>query len=360
MKHYLRIILLFFSLSGFSQQDTIVIHDFTKVMISVDRNDKMLPVTKLENVSQAGFFIDRASQGKIKICTTDEVYIWVDGRFFDKQKNCHIYEPEELMVLSAADTIFISFYSKKSLSGLTCELIKFDEYQVIKEDPKEPRNIRNSFQEFVLISSLLLIGFIAFVTVKHPSRINYLLGKSFTFKISSYEFVNTQFVSQASLILLSLLSLVLGFFGVYYDQLLELGYLENDLTFWELCIQWIRVSIYILGILFLKWIIVTVIARLFKFRDINHFQLFDFINFTLILCMPIFIITALDFIINVKENSWISEGFTFVFPTCLILFILWFSYKFVSNSPRRKLLIFSYLCATEIIPAIVVLGWLYK
>lgn len=353
-------VFLVYSLIANAQLDTVVVHDYTKVMVTVDANDRLTPVTDLSELQQAGFFIIGQPEGYLKVCNDTPLYLWVNGRLYARIDGCDFFKPEELFSYAQSDSIYVSLYTETQLSEIECQLISFEKLQILKEDPALPRIPRNEFREFAITSILILLLLFAFLVIQHPSRVGYLSRRTFTFKISAYEFINTNFLSSSSIVLVLTLSFLLSYFVVYLDQQLMLDIIVENDSFWGLLNSWVVIGAGITILFFIKWIVVSIVSTLFQFREINNYQLFDFLNFLTVGGVLIFLSLVLDFVLNTQVDSWIGPGFVYVFMVVLILYIIWFSLKFVNNSPRKKLLIISYLCATEIIPAILIFGWFLK
>ena len=356
MRKIICLVCLFGSFMLNAQSDTIVVHDYTKMMISTDQDGKISPLVSLRKTNQAGFFITEGTKGKLKICNNSALYIWVNGRLLDVIKECEIYDPTSLFLEQEKDTLYLSFYSDAGLSGLVFQQIVFKKLQVFKEHPKMLREVRNGLKEFTVIATVILMLSLGFASIRDKSRMRFLMNRTLTFKTGSYEFINTNFVSPSGITFVLLFSLLLGFLGIYFDQLLQLGFIEVGNSFSGLLYWWLKLGLGIFFLLIFKWVLTSVVSKLFHFREVHNYQLFDFINFSLSLLILIFLFAIFDFIINPQPLSWIGSDFILVFPGILILFVLWFSLKFVNNSPRNKLVIISYLCATEIIPAILIFG----
>lgn len=343
-----------------AQQDTIVVTDYTKVMVSTDSDGEVYPITNLEDTNQAGFFINNKPAGQIRICHSEELFVWANGKLIDILSECKFYKPEQFYSKSNSDTVYISLSSKGSLLDLKCDLVVFESLLVIKDEVSVPREVRSAFKEFSIIALIVMLAFLGLIITAYPARISYLAEKTFTFKISSYEFVNTNFFSGGSMYLVSFYSLVLSFIGLYLNGLVHIELVQTPTSTGEYLWKWVQLALLVFTLFFTKWIIISVVAQLFKFRGLKNFQLFDFLNFNLVLLLPVLLFVVVDFVLNTAADTWISEGFLILFPIILILFVIWFTLKFVNNSPRKKLIIISYLCATEIIPAIILLGLFYK
>ncbi|MEQ9468834.1 MAG: DUF4271 domain-containing protein [Ekhidna sp.] len=360
MRQLLTIFLFFVLTSVSAQQDTIVIADYTKVMVGTDSDGAIYPITSLEGTSQAGLFLNSLPNGEIRICNPEKLFIWIDGQLFDHVEGCKFYKPSELFDYVKSDTIYLSLSTEGTLADLTCDLLIYEELVVVKDEVPVSREIRDSFSEFTIICLVILAFTLGVILSRYNTRVSYILERAFTFKISAYEFVNTSFFSTASMYLVSFYALSLSFVGLYMDEMLSTEFFGELNSTLEYLWLWVRLSVLVFSLFIAKWTLISVIAKLFHFRGLRNFQLFDFLNFNLVLLAPIIIFLVVDFIINLPAQSWVSHGFLVLFPVMLILFIVWFTFKFVNNSPHKKLIIISYLCATEIIPVIIILGFFYK
>ncbi|WP_421764058.1 DUF4271 domain-containing protein [Ekhidna sp.] len=360
MERLLVFVFIIFSTNAFGQSDTIVVTDFTNVFVESGPGGQLQPVTSLEDAYQVGFFLSEFETGMLRVCNEEATSLWVNGKLLKLIEGCDLISQKELLKVSSSDTLFIAISSKSSLADLKCDWVTFEELRIIKEDAPIPRDVRNAFREYVITSVIILLIMTGIITSSYPSRISYLLEKAFTFKISAYEFVNTSFFSAASMNLLICYSMSIAFIGVYLNTLLDYGIIESGDTVFNLLIAWLKSSLIVFFLIIAKWVLISIVAHLFNFKGLRNYQLFDFINFQILLLIPILFFVILDFILNTAEQSWIGNDFIIVFPILVSIFIIWFTLKFVSNSPRKKLMIISYLCATEIIPAVILLGLFFK
>lgn len=351
---------LLISGSLLARQDTLVVTDYGNVLLSTKEDSTLTPITSLSGITQAGFFLVGKPNGQIRICTKKETYVWVEGRLLDRVKGCAYYNPDSFLRLGQKDTVYISFSSDSGLKGLVCEQIVFDNGLVVKDDLTNPRSVRDAFAEFSILALVILCFLIGLIVIANPTRLAYIRQKTFTFKTSTYEFINTGFFSNASINLLIFYATSLGFVGTYLNKLLELGLLFDPNNLFDFFIAWFSLSAIIFLFLVAKWLLLSLVSMLFRFRSLKDFQMFDFLNFNLVVMIFILAFIIIDFIFNPSSLTWISGSFLLIFPLSITLFVIWFTMKFVTNSPRKKLVIISYLCATEIVPVIVLLGNFYK
>ncbi|MEQ9006385.1 MAG: hypothetical protein RLP12_00770, partial [Ekhidna sp.] len=179
--------------TGFTQQDTITVIDYTKVMVRADSDGNVDPITALEGINQAGFFMNGRPSGQVRICNPYELFVWVNGRLLTTLKECEFFNPSDLFSGVKSDTIYISLSSKSSLEDLTCDLVIFEQLTVIKDQVASPREPRSIFIEFTIITLIILLVLVGIITSKYTSRMSYMLEKTFNLKVSAYVFLKTGF-----------------------------------------------------------------------------------------------------------------------------------------------------------------------
>ncbi len=353
--------LLFLSLLGhlgYGQQDTLVLEDYVKILVSTDTEGKVTALTSLSNEKEVGFFLDKADRdGKIRICNNEELMGWVNGRLVFSIDGCDLFDPSYFFDFSLSDTVFVSFSTSK-FENFRCERVVLGEFVLVKEEGPEPRVVRDYFREFNIIAIATLIFSLALFAVKHPARLSFFINKTYSLKASSYQFINTNFFGSPNLIMMVILSFSIAF------ELIYIGYYSDSFQYERklggFIVNWFVVSIWIMSFFLIKRVLIHLVANLFKMRRLRDWQLFDLVNFTGYFSLILFIIILWDFIIKSPNDSWINSYFSAYFLIVLILFELWFVLKFVTNSSYRKLLIISYLCATEVIPSIFFIEWFFK
>jgi len=361
MRSYLIISLFLLASAGHAQSaDTITLVDYTQVMIKSEEGNRVQPITALDKTKHAGFFLYGQPDGVIRFCAEHETFLWVDGRLDQVIDGCYYLNPAQLFQQNRLDTVYLALSSRESLEGLICDLVIYEELRIVKEEVAISRSVRDYFREFTACICLILLITIGYIYSTYPSRINYIIAKAFSIKKSSYEFINTAFFSASSFYLLIFFSVMSAFVLIYLNSILEIQFFFNPEQFGEYWLTWLQMSGGICLIILMKWLLVSIVSRLFRFRGWDEFQLFDFLNISTLVMIVATIIVTLDFIFFSANNSLIGSSLLFIFPISFLLFIFWFTFKFVSNSPRKKLVIFSYLCATEIIPVVLLMGILYK
>jgi len=331
---------------AYSQVDTIVIADLREIMIidsEAITNSMSDDITK-----NTGFFMDKSFEGALKICNESDTYIWANGRLKDMFSSCKLLSFQDLSQDSGDDTLYISLYSGKGTESITCEHVIFNALPVEKEDYKKKREIRKVTEEFLIISILLISLCFGWTMTTSPSRLSYIFKKSFSLKLSSYEFVSTSFLNQSNFQFLLLLSLVIGLLLVSgsfinHGEVNSLG---------EIVWKWLGTSALICFLLGIKWIFAGLISLLFRYKKMNDFQLFDFQNFLFLSFSLISLFHFIGFVIYQPLQMVIQGHIEGVILLVLSAYLVWSGIKFIHHSTGGKLQIISYLCTTEIIPVV--------
>ena len=350
MKNIFFIILNILSLRLVGQSDTIVVADFTKIMTEVGSDGQLRAATDLKDAKVVGFFIEESVDGYLRVCNNQRTNLWVDGRMLDAFSGCRVFDLDKLGDLSARDTLYVSIYSSSGLMGLRCENIRIASTTVVDGYKIDDRPERDLFNEFLIIATLTILGCFGWIINMNQARRNYLLRKTLSLKLSSYEFVNTTFLSQSNLLFLILISLIAGLlFSI--DSFVKLDDMQV-MKLSDFILLWLATSLISFFLLFIKWVITSLVSALFRFKKMNDFQLFDFENFLLISCSLVCLFFIFGYFFFEPLQFLIQKNVSLIITLILGLFLAWFGFKFVNNSSRKKLQIISYLCATEIIPLV--------
>lgn len=129
--------------------------------------------------------------------------------------------------------------------------------------------------------------------------------------------------------------------------------------FWMISWQWIKLGIIIFSFFVFKIIIIFLLTRLFGMRGMARFHFFNWIRLLLIVFGTATIILFMYFISRGE-----SEDFFVVFLSLVvIILIVWIVVAFFKLSGRSEhsmFHLFSYICATEIIPLLITVKVLFQ
>jgi hypothetical protein len=123
--------------------------------------------------------------------------------------------------------------------------------------------------------------------------------------------------------------------------------------------QWIRLSTIILGVFFLKILFIFSLTRLFGLRGLARIHFFNWVKLLLIVFGASSLILFIYFISRGQ-----SPGFFVVFLSLIVgTLMVWIGVAFLKlngKSEHSMFHLFSYICATEIIPLLITIKVLFQ
>jgi predicted cupin superfamily sugar epimerase len=166
--------------------------------------------------------------------------------------------------------------------------------------------------------------------------------------------INILFYAYSSLMLGYYLMIVFHFLSSHYT--VALAFEAN--TFWEAIVKWLELSLLVLGLFFLKIVLINGLSFIFGMSEIGGIHFFNWVRLLLGVFGVLTIVLFLYFITHgYREGfydfllgmvSWVLVGWT-------ILIIL----KLYRQMDHSIFHLFSYICATELIPFLITIKVLY-
>lgn len=282
----------------------------------------------------------------IEVSAANDFSVWKNGVLWSSDSNYHLFTANNL--LTEQDTVFLAFHSRTKFEDFHCQyLMRFEELNNSFENSVSLRSSlvsKNSFILFTLVF-ILLIGTYKFVS--SASLLEYF-RKIFFKRIRVYSGFDDARITLPELAITSL-SVGISIWHIKGNHQLIIGYEFSDQVR-----DVLLYSVYVLIFLAGKFFLVRIISKL---NGLEKFEVIQFIDFTkYYLMLSLFLNTALFSIFwfgDLREYS-ISKTWEYFYPVTYLIFILYYFFKLSSVLPRKKLLLISYLCTTEILGAFIV------
>jgi hypothetical protein len=221
------------------------------------------------------------------------------------------------------------------------------------------------FRDFVIVASLVLLIMLIVVLRLNPKLASdyFSVTKIFSLRESDDSQIYTRISNSANILFYAFCSLILGFYLIVIFHFASTGYwLTNYFAttgFFSALSKWIGVSLFIFLIFILKIILVYVSSFLFGSRNMAGIHFFNWVRLQLIVFGGISIVLFVYFIargqnptfyfVLLKLMTWCLVGWT------IIIFL-----KLNGRTGYSLFHLFSYICATEIIPLLVIISVLYN
>ncbi len=214
------------------------------------------------------------------------------------------------------------------------------------------------FLDFTILASLILIVcFVLFLRTNLALTFDYLdVMKLFSFQDRDESTLTLRIASSVNLLIY-----LFGSFFLALMLLISLHLMGNQVSlaktfpihsaaqgFW----QWLILSLIIFGLLLVKLLWLVILSAIFGFRDTVSLQFFNFVRVILISVCLLSALSTLYFTIGVQQENYFFHLLTilslvFALGTAIMYF------KLLAKMPFHFFHLFSYLCASEIIPLMV-------
>ncbi len=216
------------------------------------------------------------------------------------------------------------------------------------------------FLDFTIMATIILVACFAIFWRTNPAlTLDYLsVNKLFSFQDKDE--------SKFTLRIASSVNLLIYLFGSFFLALtLLIAFRLAGNQFWlsqrfqlhstaQAFGQWLWLSsiIFLLFILKLLWL--ALLTSLFGFRDTVNFQFFNFIRMMLLAVSTIAFLCVTFYIFQVQQSSYF-EMLIYILSGIFVAGTLITYFKLLSRMPFHFFHLFSYLCASEIIPLLVLM-----
>jgi hypothetical protein len=253
----------------------------------------------------------------------------------------------------------IGIFQRRGISSLSTTLLSAAPAIPTFDETLFPRK-ENFFLNFALITALLVSIHLAFLMGTNPRLTFDYLNASKLFSVQEREenLLTSRVTSRVNLVFYLFCSLFCSI------TLLVVFHLTNDLvplahhfpirSTWEGFFQWIKLSTIIAGLLIAKMVVVFVLSELFKVKDTAAIQYFHFIRALILAAGLITVISVVNFIFKGPVG-----GLHFILlktaAGVLVLSAVMMYLKLLGLTRYHFFHLFSYLCASEIIPLVILL-----
>lgn len=315
-----------------------------KLVSSEGERTKAIHLT-LDLAGRAGRFL--------KLSSRKRLYVFINSALVKEVQQSCLLNADSLK-RKYGNSILLSVFQHEEINDLE---VKW----VLKGEPDELQNFRrpsSAFSNFLLLATIVLMIFFTALFRTNPQlAIDYLnLGKLFYFKDRDDNQITLRIGSSVNLLFYLFCSL-LASLAIYTAAQFSkdgLSAIINPSVFstGRYITQWLVLAFVIAGLLMLKLGLSAMIGSLFGLKDVAGFQFFNFVRVTILSLAIIAAITIFCFAFGIDVNY-----FSLVKITCVLLAfgvgLLYF--KLLARNPLRSFHLFSYLCATEIFPLLIII-----
>lgn len=258
-------------------------------------------------------------------------------------------EVSELFLTIFANTI--------SPSTLVTQRVHYPLISVFEVQHKRPTTF---FRDFVLVASFIVLVLLMVIIRLNPKLASdyFSVTKIFSLRESEDSIVYTRITSSGNFLFYGFSSLTIGFFLIMLFTYLPQKRLLPWSSFYELFSYWLVLSGVITLVFLVKMLIIYSVATLFKLREVAGMQFFNWVRVLFLMVGFSVLLVVISILTRNEAEGW----FYFFYRATGWLLILWIGLAFFKIAAKARIglfHLFSYLCATEIIPSLIVLKILY-
>lgn len=360
IKYLLSITLLFGALATSAQEAHYFRKDYSDYWLYYDnQSNELVPyLDPSDDVSIIHFILDlRSNSGrKFELCSSGQISVFINNNIVDSWSDgqCIIYETDSLYRTFLSDSIRFSIYKPDPSVGIQSSVL----YPALGFVP--PENVlmireQSSLQNFVVMALLIIALVFIFSRESNPKFVDEFvdLTKTFALKVRASQLYSLKPYSQEVLSMLALQSLLISFFVVALsDSIPGLGDLLNtsELGFWGKLTNWLLYSTVAFMIFSLQYVLLSLVSIFFNNPKVLHVQFYDNLRINHMGFVVVLIVLAIGYALSDGLFGWLISILWILAIALFLLRSVLLYIKMLNQTTHRKIHIFSYFCATEILP----------
>jgi hypothetical protein len=331
------------------------------------KDDKYVPISEdnsyIGNTVYFNFIPGQFKGGSLVLKSSRPFFIFFNGKLSGEYRGQVSFNIDSVAGIYFTRSLLVAIH-QKSINSRDLKTWMLSER---KETSGFAPPVRPStyFKDFVIVAGLVII--IVFLVI---SRLNPKLASDYFSVIRVFSLregddaqSNARLTGSTNIQFYISCSLLLGFYlmiifhhlpGEYALPLYFQGH-----SFGAVVWQWIRLSTVILGAFFLKILFIFLLTRLFGLRGMARIHFFNWVRLLLIVFGGSSVILFIYFILRGQ-----SPGFFAVFLSLVVATLTaWVAVAFLKlngKSEHSMFHLFSYICATEIIPLLITIKVLFQ
>lgn len=222
-----------------------------------------------------------------------------------------------------------------------------------------------SFRDFAIVGALVLIIMLLVIIRLNPKlAADYVsFTRIFSMREGDEGQLYTRIGNTTNVMFYVFCSLLISYYLIiifhFVTSLYPIATSFQAETFGGILVQWLRLSFFVLIILFLKIILVFILSYLFGINEVPGIHMFNWIRFILVFLGALTIILFIYFIWHgqsAQTHSLLLKLLAWI--TGIWMIVIFF--KLSSKVSTSMFHLFSYICATELIPFFILIKVLYN
>jgi hypothetical protein len=293
----------------------------------------------------------------LRLTSGHDFAVMVNSKLIFNQKKITVLPIDSLATLFPTTTLFFSIHQEHEISE-TRLVTQVGAW--ISQDQATNKNVlslrsNTFFHDFVITAVLVLLIFLICMIHLNPrlSSDYFSVAKIFSLRDSEDEQFYYRLTS-GNILFYVFTSMVLACYMIIISQFIEtgLGSLKIE-GYLSSVFAWLKISMVIFVLVIIKMFVIYSITSLFNVRDIAGFHLFNFIRLLLVFTGVLTLVLGAYYVLLGQQKG----VYNFLYDILMWILGGWVVLLFLKLSKRVQYSvfhIFSYICATEIIPFLLI------
>lgn len=299
----------------------------------------------------------------LRISSPETVTLFVNGQLVKRSKSTIELALDSLSTALRSNVLQIMVYQKEIHENGLQTVVEAMGTESLSTPVFEQSQF-SAFRDFAIVGMLVLMVMLSVIIQLNPKLTAdyFSVTKIFSMREGEDSQAYSRITSSINILFYAYSSLMLGYYLMIIFHFLSPQYSIalsfESTTFWDAILRWLELSLLVLGLFFLKIVLVYGLSFIFGMREIGGIHFFNWVRLLLGVFGVLTIILFLYFITHgYRESfyvfflgmmSWVLAGWT-------VLIIL----KLSRQMDHSFFHLFSYICATELIPFLITIKVLY-
>lgn len=311
---------------------------------------------QLDPQTEAGNFL--------RINSSRSYFMFIDGKVYGEFQGESTFRIDSLLRTEGRPS-WIGIHQKKiNERDLHTDIISHGHRKAISDVATAVRPY-SPFRDFVVISGLLIILLFLVAARLNPKLASdyFSPNRILASRDADDSQASARLTGGSNVQFYILCSLLIGFYLliIFYHLPAEYalpGHFQAS-NFWIMALQWLKLSTLVFFVLLIKLSIIFSLTRLFSMRGMARFHFFNWVRLLLVTVGASTIFLFMYFISRGEQPAYYVM-FLFVVVGVLIGWIVAAFFKLGGKTGHSMFHLFSYLCATEIIPLLITVKVLFQ
>ncbi|HYG04407.1 MAG TPA: DUF4271 domain-containing protein [Chryseosolibacter sp.] len=301
--------------------------------------------------------------GKYLLLNSGRTYhVFINGKMILSALGGRLLPIDSLKSVFYSSEIHIAIHQEAfNPRGFSSQIVEWKMPDVTAVVP----NPSSYFRDFVAAAGLILIIiFVALLRTNSKLSSDYFsVGRILSLRDSDDNPAHSRVAISSNVGFYLFASLLLGYFLLIVFTMLphafQIALPFEHSTFIQVAGQWLGLSVLLLSLFIVKLVVIFSLASLFGIRPLAGTHFFNWIRLILVLT-SILSVVAFAFFINRKYESDLYVTLLTILASFFTVWIILAFFKLANRSQHTMFHLFSYICATEVIPLIITIKVLFR